>query len=57
MNQKPPIPFWRWLIWWVVLFLGIVAFYILMTPVWLAVRFAAWVASRGSRPGRRRSLA
>ena len=57
MIEKQPIPFWRWILWWLLLFFGIVAFYILMTPLWLAVRAAAWVASRSSRPGRRRSLA
>ena len=42
MNEKQPIPLWRWILWWLLLFFGIVAFYILMTPVWLAVRAAAW---------------
>jgi hypothetical protein len=57
MNEKQPIPFWRWILWWFLLCVGIVVFYILMTPFWLAVRAAAWVASRSSRLGRRRSLA
>jgi hypothetical protein len=57
MNEKQPIPFWRWILWWLLLCVGIVAFYILMTPFWLAVRAAAWAASRSSRLGRRRSLA
>jgi hypothetical protein len=68
MTPKPPIPMWRWLIWWSVLFLGVVVFYVIFAPIWIAVRVAAWFAElRGSRglsarrpgstPGPRRSRA
>lgn len=46
MTVKPPIPLWRWLLWWTLLFFGIVAFYVLMAPIWIAVRAAAWVVEQ-----------
>jgi hypothetical protein len=46
VTVKPQIPLWRWLVWWTILFVGIVAFYVVMTPIWLAVRGAAWIAEQ-----------
>jgi threonine/homoserine/homoserine lactone efflux protein len=48
-TPKPPIPLWRWLLWWLALFFGVVLFYVLFTPIWLGVRFAAWIAELRSR--------
>jgi hypothetical protein len=46
---KPPVPKWRWAIWWTVLGAAVVVFYVLLTPVWLGLRAAAWVAEWRSR--------
>ena len=42
-----PVRFW--VVWWVSLAVAMVAFYIVLTPVWLGLRAAAWVAELGSR--------
>jgi len=35
---------WRWAFWWSGLGVALVAFYVLLTPVWLGLRAAAWLA-------------
>ena len=44
MRPKPPVPWWRWAIWWVTLGLALVVFYVLLTPLWLGLRGLAWLA-------------
>jgi hypothetical protein len=44
VKPKPPVPFWRWAVWWSALAIALVLFYVLLTPVWLFLRGAAWVA-------------
>jgi hypothetical protein len=48
-RPKPPVPWWRWGIWWVALALGIVIFYIVLTPIWIGLRWAAWIAEFRAR--------
>ena len=58
LREKGWIPFRWFALWWVLLILGDIVFYVLLTPVWIGLRAAAWVAelrSRASdRAGRRR---
>ena len=49
MKPKPPVPLWRWATWWAILGVAIVVFYVLLTPVWLGIRAAAWLADRRAR--------
>ena len=49
MKPKPPVPLWRWTIWWIALALGMVLFYVLLTPLWLGLRWAAWIAEFRAR--------
>ncbi len=35
MKPKPPVPLWRWALWWTILGAAIVVFYVLLTPIWL----------------------
>jgi hypothetical protein len=42
-------PLWRWIVWWVALAGGMFVFYVLLTPVWVGLRAAAWVAERRAR--------
>jgi hypothetical protein len=49
MTPKPPVPLWRWAIWWLVLGVAVVVFYVLLTPVWLGIRAAALLADRRAR--------
>jgi hypothetical protein len=53
------IPIWRWVLWQVTLILGMLVFYVGLTPVWIGMRGVAWVAEirsrwRRARSGRRR---
>jgi hypothetical protein len=49
MRPKPPVPAWRWALWWAILGVAIVVFYVLLTPVWLGIRALAWLADRRAR--------
>ena len=54
-TVKPPVPKWRWALWWTILAAADLVFYVLLTPIWLGLRGAAWVAESRSR--RRKSRA
>ena len=49
MKPKPPVPLWRWALWWPLLLLALVVFYGLFTPIWFGVRAAAWLAGLNAR--------
>jgi hypothetical protein len=49
VKPKPPVPWWRWAIWWVALGVGMFLFYVLLTPLWLGFRAAAWAAEFRAR--------
>jgi hypothetical protein len=49
MKPKPPVPWWRWAIWWGVLAFALVLFYILLTPIWIGLRGLAWLAEFRAR--------
>ena len=55
MKPKPPVPLWRWAAWWTILAAAVVVFYVLLTPVWIGLRTAAWLADFRARrrPGYR----
>jgi hypothetical protein len=48
-RPKPPVPKWRWGLWWLILLAADVVFYVLLTPIWLGLRAAAWLAEWRSR--------
>ena len=48
-REKPPVPLWRWAVWWTILGAAVVVFYVLLTPLWLGLRAAAWAAEWRSR--------
>ena len=48
-RAKPPVPAWRWGVWWMLLAAADLVFYVLLTPLWLGLRGAAWVAEWRSR--------
>ncbi len=43
------MPKWRWAVWWTILLAADFVFYVLLTPLWLGLRGAAWVAEWRSR--------
>ena len=49
MKPKPPVPIWRWTLWWVELAVGMFIFYVLLTPIWVGLRVLAWVAEFRAR--------
>ena len=52
---KPPVPLWRWASWWAILAAALVVFYVLLVPVWMGLRAAAWIAELRARRARRTS--
>lgn len=49
MKPKPPVPLWRWGLWLAILVPALFVFYVALTPVWLGLRAAAWVAEWRAR--------
>jgi hypothetical protein len=47
--EKGTVPARYWVFWWTVLGAAVFVFYVLLTPVWLAIRAAAWVAEFKAR--------
>jgi hypothetical protein len=46
LSEKGSVPVRYWVLWWSLLAAAVVVFYILLTPIWIGLRVAAWVASR-----------
>jgi hypothetical protein len=46
MTAKRPVPFYCWPFWMVCLGIALFIFYVLLTPVWMGIRFISWVAER-----------
>jgi hypothetical protein len=49
VKPKPPVPWWRWAVWWSTLGVALVLFYVILTPLWLGLRGLAWVAELRAR--------
>jgi hypothetical protein len=49
VKPKPPVPRWRWAVWYSALGLALVIFYGLFTPFWFGLRSLAWLAEFRSR--------
>jgi hypothetical protein len=49
---KPGVPLWRWATWWTALGAALVVFYVLLTPIWIGLRAAAWAAEIRARARR-----
>ena len=43
---KGPVPLRYWALWWSIMGAALVVFYVLLPPVWIAIRAAAWLAER-----------
>lgn len=52
LRDKGWVPARYWLMWWFGLVIAVVAFYVVLTPIWLGLRAAAWVAELRSRARR-----
>jgi hypothetical protein len=53
-RLKEPVSLRRWALWSVVLGVALFVFYVVMTPFWIGLRAAAWLAEFRARrrPGR-----
>ncbi len=49
MKPKPPVPKWRWAVWYSALGAALVLFYGLFTPFWFGLRALAWAAEFRAR--------
>ena len=49
MKDKPRVPWWRWVTWMAILAAADLVFYVLLTPLWLGLRVAAWIAEFRAR--------
>ena len=52
MREKGWVPLPRFALWWFLLLVSDVLFYVLLTPIWLGLRGAAWMAELRSRARR-----
>ena len=43
------MPLRYWVLWGAILVLADIVFYVLLTPIWLGIRGAAWFADRRAR--------
>jgi len=55
VKNKPPIPLYRWLLWLAILVVADIAFYVVLTPIWIGLRGIAWLAEFRSRRRRQAS--
>ena len=46
LSEKGWVPARYWALWWSILAVAIVVFYVVLTPVWIGIRIAGWLASR-----------
>ncbi len=53
LREKGWAPWHRLAAWWFLMLVADVVFYVLLTPIWLGLRGAAWLAELRSRARRR----
>jgi hypothetical protein len=49
LEDKGWVPLRYWAAWWSALGIAMVLFYVVLTPIWLGLRVAAWLAELGAR--------
>ena len=48
LREKGWVPLRYWAMWWAALAVAMVVFYVVLTPIWIGIRVAGWLAARGS---------
>ncbi len=46
MKKQPEVPWYRWPFLFFLLGLGLLVFYVILTPVWMGIRLISWLAER-----------
>jgi hypothetical protein len=46
LSEKGWVPLRYWVAWWTLLVLAMVVFYVALTPIWIGIRVAGWIAAR-----------
>lgn len=49
LTEKGWVPVRYWILWFALMVPALVLFYVLLTPVWLGLRAAAWLSDRRRR--------
>jgi hypothetical protein len=49
LAEKGSVPLRYWALWWFLLAVADVLFYVVLTPIWLGIRAAAWLAELRAR--------
>jgi hypothetical protein len=49
LADKGWVPLRYWALWWTLLGLAVIVFYVILTPLWLGLRGAAWLAELKAR--------
>jgi ABC-type multidrug transport system permease subunit len=53
LADKGWVPLRYWIVWWTLLGMAVIVFYVILTPIWLGLRAAAWLAELKARAQRR----
>jgi hypothetical protein len=48
LSEKGWVPVRYWILWWSLLAAAVLVFYVLLTPIWIGIRVAGWIAARRS---------
>jgi len=46
LSEKGWVPLRYWAMWWWALGIAMFVFYVLLTPIWIGIRVAGWLAAR-----------
>jgi hypothetical protein len=46
LAEKGWVPIRYWVLWWTALAAADVLFYVVLTPIWMGLRAAGWIAAR-----------
>lgn len=49
LSEKGWVPLRYWALWWTILGAAVIVFYVLLTPIWIGLRLAAWGAELRAR--------
>ena len=53
LAEKGWVPLRYWVLWWTLIGIADVLFYVVLTPIWMGLRAAAWLAELSSHLQRR----